>query len=96
MSCLYRKGRPNVPSSFAARIPCEEAALHLRFRHQVVAEYRRASCAARVTGYMSCGMNREPPHSKKARASKVLAPRQQLTIPYPGLGRCPARAVIMP
>ena len=31
---------------------------------------------------MSCRTNREPPHSKEARPSRILAPRQQRTIPY--------------
>ena len=30
---------------------------------------------------MSCRKNREPPHSKEARPSRILAPRQQRTIP---------------
>ena len=30
---------------------------------------------------MSCRTNREPPHSKEARPSRILAPRQQRTIP---------------
>jgi hypothetical protein len=31
---------------------------------------------------MSCGTNREPPYSTEARPSRILAPRQQRTIPY--------------
>ena len=43
---------------------------------------RQRKFAARATGYMSCRTNREPPHSKEARSSRNLAPRQQRTIPY--------------
>jgi hypothetical protein len=31
---------------------------------------------------MSCRTNHEPPHSKETRPSRILAPRQQRTIPY--------------